>query len=71
MSFSQFLYEPIHNRTEYLIGFSAGDGVRGVELVRHTGQLLPEQEDILGIAYRIDGKWILFILNLYRLYSVF
>ena len=53
--FLQFLYHLIHDETDYLIGFNAGDEINGLKLVNQIGPLSPEQEDIVGVAYRIDG----------------
>ena len=57
ISFSRFLYGPINGQIDYLIGFNAGDG-RGLQLAKQTGPLTPEQEDIVGVSYRIDGKFL-------------
>ena len=56
MSFSQFRYGSIHEDADYLIGFDAGDGLRGVELGRIVGNISDELFSTLTATYRIDGK---------------
>ena len=56
MSFSQFRYGSIHEDADYLIGFDAGDRLRGVELGRIIGNIPDELFSSLTATYRIDGK---------------
>ena len=55
LSFSTFIYGPITSEADYLVGFNAGDRVRGVVL-SSSDQAGSSSAELQTTSFRIDGK---------------
>ena len=55
LSFSAFIYGPIASEADYLVGFNAGDRVRGVVLIS-SDQAGSSSAELQTTSFRIDGK---------------